>query len=160
LARADHDASSPETDEEVGYHSAEDVVSLEAVKDRLMAMAKKENPALHHSLVAAELIGRAPDSLHFAASSPFHVKRLEDRVDDLADLARQFFGKPMKLKFSQSESSSDRATRAPSSLEAREAERKLKHAALNHPAVNLALRELQGEIIEIRPVAGAGGESR
>jgi len=127
--------------------------------DRLMAMAKKENPSLHHSLTAAKLVSRGPDSLHFAASSPFHVKRLEDRVDDLADLARQFFGKPMKLKFSQSKSTDDRAERArPSSLETRETERKLKHAALNHPAVNLALRELRGEIIEIRSVAGATGE--
>jgi hypothetical protein len=133
--------------------------------DRIQGIAKKNHPGLHHSLQEARLVNRSADSLRIAASNAFYQTRLKDRADELQTLCTQFFGRPMKVEIVAAQadgmaSGKTNGNRPQSRAESREAERLLKHAALNHPAINMVLREMQGEILEIRPLGNSAGESR
>ncbi len=136
--------------------AGEDIVTPEALMDRLRAMAKKESLGLEHDLSSVRLLERTADRLSFGAPSGFYVTRLQNRAPELTDLCRRFFGRPIEISIR--EATSDAATsQAAHPTDAREADRRLRHAALNHPAVNLALKELRGEILEIRPLSGESG---
>jgi hypothetical protein len=122
----------------------------EAVLDRLRTLAREQKLPLHRSLDEVRLIERNATSLHFAANGEFYAKRLEDRRADLEALCQRFFGRPMKIEISQSEAPSKSRSASARSHANRELDRERRHAALNHPSINLALKQLRGEIIEIR----------
>ena len=128
-----------------------------AVLDRLRAIAKEKDPPLFHSLDRVELIDRGESHLHFAANGSFYTKRLEDRLQDLETLCRSFFGKEMRIEISQSDAISSTQGDTATTNDNREEDRRRRHAALNHPSINLVLKEMRGEIIEIRALNGAKG---
>lgn len=137
--------------------AAEALATPEAVLDRLRAMAKEQNPPLFHSLDAVELTERSATHVHFAANGAFFAKRLEDRREDLEALCRRFFGKSMKVEITQSEIASKALSKSAQSAASREQDRERRHAALNHPSINLVLKEMRGEIIEIRALDESKG---
>ncbi|MDP6978081.1 MAG: DNA polymerase III subunit gamma/tau [Myxococcota bacterium] len=124
----------------------------EAVLDRLRALSRDDHPALYRSLERVRLVDRSADHLRFAAGGAFHKKRLEDRRDDLDTLCRRFFGKPMRIEVQLDENMAANSSAAPKTNAAREQSRQRRHAALNHPSINRALKLLRGEIIEIQPL--------
>ncbi len=122
----------------------------EAVLDRLRALARDENPPLFQSLERVRLAERGNDHLVFAASGGFHQRRIEDRRSDLDALCSRFFGKAMRIEIRLDESAPAEGAEAPANRTAREQDRQRKHAALNHPSINRALKALRGEIIDIQ----------
>jgi len=137
--------------------AAEAMATPEAVLDRLRAMAREQNPQLFRSLAAVELTERSATHLHFAADGDFFAKRLEDRREELEALCQRFFGKPMKVAISQGEVTSKARSEGARSVANRERDRERRQAALNHPSINLVLKEMRGEIIEIRALDGPKG---
>ncbi len=134
--------------------------ALGAVFDRLCGIAKKENPSLHRSLESAQLVDRTSDLLRLTTTSEFHARRLDDRRDELVSLCKRFFGSPMRVEVSwQNEADPPDAAQSATRANPRQDERERRHAALNHPKVNLVLKELQGEIQEIRTIDTSPGES-
>lgn len=138
--------------------AAETMATPEAVLDRLRAMAREQKSPLYRLLHEVELVERSETRLHFAANGDFYAKRLEDRRGDLEALCQHFFGKPMKLEISQSEADSKARSKSAQSSASRELDRERRHAALNHPSVNLVLKEMRGKIIEIRALDGPKGK--
>jgi DNA polymerase-3 subunit gamma/tau len=149
----------PRNDDSSLAPAVEALASPEAVLDRLRAIAKEKNPPLFHSLDSVELIARSESHLHFAAHGEFYAKRLEDRLQDLETLCKSFFGKAMRIEISQSDGVPRSKGEAAKSSDNREEDRRQRHAALNHPSINLVLKEMRGEIIEIRALNGAKGNS-
>jgi DNA polymerase-3 subunit gamma/tau len=143
--------------EDGALQAAEAMATPEAVLDRLRAMAREQNPQLFRSLAAVELTERSATHLHFAADGDFFAKRLEDRREELEALCQRFFGKPMKVVISQSEATSKARSESARSVANRERDRERRQAALNHPSINLVLKEMRGEIIEIRALDGPKG---
>lgn len=138
---------------------ADAIATPEAVLDRLRAIAREQDQPLFHSLDAVRLIDRSATGLHFAASSSFHTRRLEDRRSELEVLCQRFFGKPMRIEITQS--SDGQAMNGEASVSAdRELDRQRRQAALNHPSINLVLKKMRGEIIEIQALDGAKGSHR
>ncbi|MBW2388020.1 MAG: hypothetical protein JRG89_06245 [Deltaproteobacteria bacterium] len=64
----------------------------------------------------------------------------------------------MTLEISQNEAGSKSRSKSAQSSASRELDRERRHAALNHPSVNLVLKEMRGEIIEIRALDGPKGK--
>lgn len=94
---------------------------------------------------------RSPGQLRIRVPEPFAAQRIQDRLESLESLCEQFFGRATKVVIETAEISPSQAT---SSGELSVDELKdLRQRALNHPAVNLAVEILDGEIVEIRPVA-------
>ncbi len=152
---ADPDSDPKDTE---AMPAADTMATPEAVLDRLRAMAREQKSPLYRSLDEVELIERSATQLHFAANGAFYAKRLEDRRGDLEALCQRFFGRPMKVVISQNEAASKARNKSAQSSANRELDRERRHAALNHPSVNLVLKEMHGEIIEIRPLDGPKGE--
>jgi hypothetical protein len=134
------------------------MASPELVLDRLRALAREQKSPLFRSLDEVQLIERSASRLHFAANGDFYAKRLEDRRDDLEALCQTFFGKPMKVEISQNKAASKARNESAHASANREQDRERRHAALNHPSVNLVLKQMRGEIIEIRALDGPKGE--
>ncbi len=139
--------------------AVEAMATPEAVLDRLRSLTRDDNPALFHSLDRVSLLDRGADHLHFAAAGDFHVKRLEDRRGDLEALCRRFFGKTMRIDITQDDSAGANAPHHEHSNAVREQDRQRKHAALNHPSINRALKALRGEIIEIHALDPPGARA-
>ena len=79
-------------------------------------------------------------------------RRLRSRIVDLEAIAGELFGQPVKIRVELNATGG-----APEeSSETREQSRKRRQDALNSESVNLALRILDAEIVEIRPL----GENR
>jgi hypothetical protein len=119
--------------------------------DRLRSFAGRGNPGLFAALEGARLIEHAEDRLRLAAPRRFLAQRLEDRRGTLEAACAQFFGREIRVEIEADEEEPS----GPSGPDA-ESLRRLRQAALNHPAVSEALEILEGEIVEIRPI---GGES-
>ena len=145
--------------DEAASPAVDAMATPEAVLDRLRSIAREQNQPLFHSLDAVRLIDRSATNLHFAASSTFHTRRLEDRRVELEALCQRFFGKPMRVEISQS-SEGERTSTASAVADDRELDRQRRQAALNHPSINLVLKKMRGEIIEIQALDGAKGNSR
>ncbi len=156
-AGAGTDKQDSDPKEDGALQAAEAMATPEAVLDRLRAMAREQNPQLFRSLAAVELTERSATQLHFAADGDFFAKRLEDRREELEALCQRFFGKPMKVGISQSEVTSKARGESARSVANRERDRERRQAALNHPSINLVLKEMRGEIIEIRALDGPKG---
>jgi DNA polymerase III subunit gamma/tau len=131
----------------------------EAVLDRVRSLAREQNQPLFHSLDAVRITERTANSLKFAASSDFHMRRLEDRRSELESLCQRFFGKPMRIDITQA-STSEKESGAAAVADDRELDRQRRQAALNHPSINLVLKKTRGEIIEIHALEGAKGNPR
>lgn len=156
-AGAGTDTHDSDPKEDGALPAAEAMATPEAVLDRLRAMARERNPQLFRSLAAVDLTERSATHLHFAADGEFFAKRLEDRREELEALCRRFFGKPMQVVISQSEAISKARDESARSVANRERDRERRQAALNHPSINLVLKEMRGEIIEIRALDGPKG---
>ena len=133
----------------------EALATPQAVLDRLRA----KDPPLFQSLDRVELVARSETQLHFVASGEFQTKRLEARRSQLEALCRSFFGKAMRIEISQSEAETMAQGDLADSNTNREADRQRRHDALNHPSINLLLKELRGEIVEIRALNGSKGSA-
>ncbi|MCH7866368.1 MAG: DNA polymerase III subunit gamma/tau [Myxococcales bacterium] len=137
----------------------EALATPEAVLDRLRAIAKEKDPPLFHSLDRVELLSRSETHLHFAANGDFYFKRLEDRRRDLEALCQSFFGKSMRIEISLGEAVNRAEGKTAAANTSREQDKQRRQAALNHPSINLVLKEVRGEIIEIRALNGSNGSS-
>jgi len=144
--------------------AADAIASLEVVYDRLRGIAKQEFATLYHTLEAARLVARSEDRLHFSVSGAFHARRLQDKKGDLDALCARFFGRAMRIEITQDKQNPAAPAGPGRGPVQRERERTRRQAALNHPAVNLVLKELQAEIVEIRPIgpgpSGGRGEEK
>ena len=88
----------------------------------------------------------------YAIPNTFHRKRIEEKADTLRATVERFFGKRMGVELIAGQEKSPTTSSSPSVGEKRERDRKQRNAALNHPAINVGLEELRGEIVEIRPL--------
>ena len=122
---------------------------LEVVFDRLRIFAQEEDRTAFVSLDAGELRERSADRICIAAANPFHAKRLGARADQLKEICARFFGRPMAVEILTQETGDGFvANPAPR----RESERQRRKTALDHPAINTAIQELDAQIVEIRPI--------
>jgi DNA polymerase-3 subunit gamma/tau len=125
---------------------------LAVVFDRLRAFAGRESRGLAAALAGGRLAERTPERIRIAAPSRFAAERLADRREALEATCARFFGCPVRVEI---ETRSD----APPPIarpEDREAARRLRERALEHPALDTALEVLEAEIVDIRPAPGAG----
>jgi len=70
-------------------------------------------------------------------------------MDKMSEICERFFGQPVKVTIEAQEDPS--ASNADDSSE-RESDRQRRKNALDHPAINTALQELDAQILEIRPL--------
>ncbi|MEE8580785.1 MAG: DNA polymerase III subunit gamma/tau [Myxococcota bacterium] len=123
---------------------------LELVFDRLRGFAQRDNRGLFASLDGGRLLQRGQDLLRIGLHGAFHAKRLRDRLPELEAVCTRFFGTAMRVELiCLDESASGQET---SPEPSREQARQRRQAALRHPAVNVALRELEAEIVDILPL--------
>jgi DNA polymerase-3 subunit gamma/tau len=132
----------------------EDGAPLTVVFDRLRGFAQQRNRGLFASLEGGRILEREGDRMRIAAAGGFHTKRLQDRIDELRSVCEAFFGRPIRVEVVTDAES--RANGGGDGSMGREQVRQRRQAALNHSAVNIALRELEAEILEIRPLGGGG----
>ncbi len=158
VAPVEPKTAAPDPQFGTGSPPAEAMATPAAVLDRLRAIAKESSSTLSHSLDAVELTERSTTHLHFTANGAFFARRLEDRRKDLEALCQRFFGRPMRVEISHDEEKTTVNGSAQSSAN-REQDRKRRHAALNHPSVNLVLKQLRGAIIEIQAIEGPSGDT-
>ncbi len=125
----------------------------EVVFDRLRAMARETNPGLFAVLEAGRLVERSDDRLRVALPEGFGARRLKERIDALEARCARFFGRPVRVEI---ETWSEQSAEPPRPAADPKLLRRQRQSALQHPAVNDALRILGGEIVEIRPL----GEER
>ena len=126
---------------------------LAVVLDRLRGFAHESHRGLAASLEGGQLLERSETALRIRLRSAFHAKRLRDRGEELAAVCERFFGHAMRIEIEAAEESLG-ASASSDPKQRREEAKRLRHEALNHPAVNLALEELKGQIVEIRPLGG------
>jgi hypothetical protein len=97
-------------------------------------------------------------------AEPFAARRLERRQADLEAAAERLFGRPLRFAIRTAEApaaprpASALGARAPRSDGDEEAARRRRREALDHPAVNAALEILGGDVVDIRPLGGPGGQ--
>ena len=127
-------------------------VSAGTLFDRLRAKAFEVDRARHASLEHAECVSGVGDCLRISVSTNFHAERVRVRVAELEALAKDLFGRPMRIQVDL------QAVKTPAqeSAESRERSRRRRQEALNSEPVNLAIEILSAEIVEIRPL----GENR
>jgi len=126
-------------------------VPLGAVLDRFVKVLAEQNRGLAASLQGARLIERSETTLRIGAPGSFHAKRIQGRLSELEPLCESFFGHPMQIEVIE-----EAASHGPGAVVSRtgntEARRRRRQEALRHPAINIAIEELAGEIIDIRPL--------
>lgn len=129
---------------------------LGVVLDRLRVFAQNENRGLFASLDEATPVERRDGFLRLTIAAGFHRKRLQDRGAELDQVCGRFFGTPTRVEIVEAEAGSrkDAVGRGNGVSSRREAERRRRQDALNHPKINVALEALQAEIVDIRPLGG------
>jgi DNA polymerase III subunit gamma/tau len=127
-------------------------VSAGAIFDRLRAKALAVDRARHASLEHAECVSAAGGCLRLAVSTGFHAERVRARAGELEALAKDLFGRAMRIEVELQTVK----TQAQESAESRERSRRRRQEALNSEPVNLAIELLDAAIVEIRPL----GEKR
>ncbi|MCZ6464873.1 MAG: DNA polymerase III subunit gamma/tau [Proteobacteria bacterium] len=128
----------------------------EVVFDRLRGFAQERNRGLFASLEGGRLLEHTSDRLRVGLPNAFHARRLGDRIREFEAVCSQFFGHELRVEIV---AESEHGNGAQSDTAQREAARQRRKDALNHPAVNVALRELEAEIVEIRPLGTPGGNA-
>ena len=149
----DSEGMSPVEDAEPRTAPAADA-PLEVVFDRLRGFAQLKNRGLFASFDQGRLLERDEGSIRIGIRGGFHTKRLLDRLPEVEAVCQRFFGMATQVKIPPLEE--ENSGQGPATQPNREQARERRKAALSHPAVNVALRELQAEIVEIRPL----GEGR
>jgi len=124
----------------------------EVVFDRLRHFAQESDRGLFACLDGGRLLERAPGRLRIAVPRGFRARRLQGRLRELEAVCARFFGGPVRVELEEGDEEPGAGPR--DARERREQDRQRRQAAMNNPAVNVALRELQGEIVEIRPLSG------
>ncbi len=134
---------------------------LEVVFDRLKAVAQDANRALFLPLESGQLVSNEPGQLCIALPSGFGTSRLQQRISELEAVCTELFGQPTQVRIEVGEIKSKAAkvdsTRRPGTKERKEQDEALRlrrQNALEHPALNEAIRILGAEILEIRPIEG------
>jgi DNA polymerase-3 subunit gamma/tau len=124
----------------------------EAVFDRFRAKMLERDRARFASLDGARLITIEGNTIRLGAPAAFHVERLRQRLEELEGLASEFFGQTTRISVEVD------ATPGPKqeNTASRERSRKRRQDALNNEEVNIAIDVLDAEIVEIRPLGGAG----
>jgi DNA polymerase-3 subunit gamma/tau len=154
--------STPETPSAPGPEPAPaaaapaDGAPLAVVFDRLRGFAQEANRGLFASLDGGRLLSRGGGRLAIAVRPGFHLKRLQDRLAELEAVCTRFFGEPTRVALEALADGSEGAQSPERARERRDQHRQRRQAALRHPAVNVALKELQGEIVEIHPIDERG----
>jgi DNA polymerase-3 subunit gamma/tau len=141
-ARAHPDAPAPPPD-----------APLAVVFDRLRAFAGRESHGLAAVLAGGRLTLRTADRLRLEAPSRFAAERLSDKREALEAVCARFFGAAMAIEVVARSEGPAHVARP----EDREAHRRLRQRALEHPAVNTALEVLEARIVDIRSLPGPGG---
>jgi DNA polymerase-3 subunit gamma/tau len=126
---------------------------LAVVFDRLRAFAGRESHGLAAVLAGGRLVERTAERLRLEAPSRFAAERLADKREALEAVCARFFGRAMRVEVETRSEGPSHVARP----EDREAHRRLRQRALEHPAVNTALEVLEARILDIRPVPGPGG---
>jgi DNA polymerase-3 subunit gamma/tau len=119
------------------------------VFDRLRSFAGQHHPGLAAPLEDGRIVSRDSAHLCIAVPTAFAAKRLNHKRDQLEDACARFFGHDLRIEIETESESESGISAAPAD---REAERSRRQQALEHPAVNLALDVLGGQILEIRPL--------
>jgi DNA polymerase-3 subunit gamma/tau len=122
------------------------------VFDRLRAFAGKQDPGLFAALDGGELVENSATRLRIRVPAGFGARRLESKRAALEQCCASFFGHPVAVEIEAVGDAPESASIAQAS--GAEKLRQLRQQALAHPAVNAALEVLEGEIVEIRPLAG------
>ena len=123
-----------------------------ALFDRLRAKALELDRARYASLEHAECLAVAGDRMRLSVATGFHAERVRARGSDLERIAKDLFGRPIRIEVELQAVK----TQAEESAESRERSRRRRQEALNSEPVNLAIEILDAEIVEIRPL----GDSR
>ncbi len=123
-----------------------------ALFDRLRAKALELDRARYASLEHAECLAVAGDLLRLSVATSFHAERVRARGSDLERIAKDLFGRAIRIEVELQTVK----TQAEESAESRERSRRRRQEALNSEPVNLAIEILDAEIVEIRPL----GDSR
>jgi len=129
-------------------------VSPEALFASLMRLVQAENRGLFASLDGGRIVHRDAQRLCIAVPGSFHARRLRDREEQLATLCERLLGQRLAIEVADDEAPA--GAQAGDREAGREEQRRRRQQALNHPAINIALEELGGEIVDIRPL----GDSR
>jgi DNA polymerase-3 subunit gamma/tau len=119
-----------------------------AIFDRFRTRALEQDRARFASLDGTSLVGIEGDTIRIGAPAAFHVERLRQRQSDLEAVARDLFGRSVRIVI---ELAVDPRVEEVSSA-SREQSRRRRQEALNSESVNLAIEVLDAEIVEIRPL--------
>jgi DNA polymerase-3 subunit gamma/tau len=130
-----------------GERSPED---LPVIFDRLRSFAGKTHPGLKAALRDSRLLECTDSELQLAVPAGFAGQRLRERSDQLEAVCARFFGRPVRVRVQVA----DAARPANGPPRDPEALRRLRQDALKDPGVLAALEVLEGEIVDIRPLAG------
>ncbi len=133
-----------------------DQAPLGAVWDRLHAFARNEDRVLFAALEGGELLARTEDTLRIALPTGIATRRMEARRDALESVCSRLFGRTMHVELQAHGAVTAPQTDSPAG---EPPAARIKREALQHPTVNAALEILNAEILEIRPLAGAGTRS-
>ncbi|MFQ5416814.1 MAG: DNA polymerase III subunit gamma/tau [Myxococcota bacterium] len=135
-----------------GAHPPEDAPPA-VVFDRLRSFAGQHHPGLLAPLEDGRIVSRDASHLCLAVPSAFAARRLNHKRGELEDACARFFGHEMRIEIEARGGAGAEAGVAATPAD-RETLRSRRQEALEHPAVNLALEVLGGQILEIRPLGG------
>ena len=102
------------------------------------------------SLEGGRIIARGEGELCIAVPTPFSARRLNHKRSELEAACARFFGRGVRVEIEVAGSGGAPGNGAADA----ESLRSRRQEALEHPAVNLALDLLDGQIVEIRPLGG------
>ena len=123
--------------------------SLDEVFDRLRAFAQNQNRGLFASLEGGKLLEHQDSRLCIGVSNAFHSQRLIDRISEVDAICERFFGHRMKIEI---RALGGGAKSLSSPENDRESIRRYRKNALENKAINMALKELDAQLVEIRPL--------
>ena len=123
--------------------------SLDEVFDRLRAFAQNQNRGLFASLEGGKLLEHQDSRLCIGVSNAFHSQRLIDRISEVDAICERFFGSRMKIEI---RALGGGAKSLSSPENDRESIRRYRKNALENKAINMALKELDAQLVEIRPL--------
>ncbi|MEE2662568.1 MAG: DNA polymerase III subunit gamma/tau [Myxococcota bacterium] len=138
----------------------DDDAPLEVVYDRLKLFAQQHNRGAFACLEGGRLAEREAGRIRLEMRNAFHAARLRERLAELESLCERFFGRPTRVELVDPTASDETSAAQPnadgSSAEGpRDEARRLRQAALQHPAVNTALEVLEAQIVDISPLGGS-----
>jgi hypothetical protein len=119
------------------------------VFDRLRSFAAEHFGGLAAPLDGGRIESRSDEHLRISVPTLFSARRLEHKRGDLEAACERFFGRALRVEIEAQDGGDAAGDGAdPETL------RERRQQALEHPAVNLALELLDGQIVEIRPLRG------